>query len=205
MLPQPDLNNGFFAGLEPRSMLNSEVMKHMTRGVVFLLVALATPVIYGGEPARGVAGVDVIVKQRPSDRAVTDARGNFAIEALAAGSYTVTFRSRKAEHIPSTSDKVIVATLYSIKIDGTKHAVNKSGLTSDDLLAGVDVEVNLGPGARIRGQVAAGALKNMVWIPKEPGSNLPGRWVEEGSVEARAARHYNAHATRLEGVQQTQR
>src|SRR5437016_13564711 len=118
-------------------MLNSEVMKHMTRGIVLLLVALAAPVIYGGEPARGVAGVDVIVKQRPSDRAVTDARGNFAIEALAAGSYTLTFRARKAGDLPgSTSHKVIIATLYSIKIDGTKHAVNKSGLKSDDLLAG---------------------------------------------------------------------
>ena len=186
-------------------MLNSEVMKHMTRGIIFLLVALATPVIYGGEPARGVAGVDVIVKQRPSDRAVTDARGNFAIEALAAGSYTLTFRSRKAGHIPSTSDKVIVATLYSIKIDGTKHAVNKSGLTSDDLLAGVDVVVDLGPGARIRGQVAADALKKMVWIRKEPGSNIPGHWVEEGSAEARAALHHNAHPLSVEGVRQIQR
>ena len=186
-------------------MLNSEVMKHVTRGIVFLLVALATPVIYGGEPARGVAGVDVIVKQRPSDRAVTDARGNFAIEALAAGSYTLTFRSRKAEHIPSTSDKVIVATLYSIKIDGTKHAVNKSGLTSDDLLAGVDVDVDLGPGARIRGQVAAGALKKMVWIRKEPGSNIPGHWVEEGSVEAKAAVHHNANEMSVEALRQIQR
>jgi len=187
-------------------MLNSEVMKHMTRGIVFLLVALATPVSYGGEPARGVAGVDVIVKQRPSDRAVTDARGNFAIEALAAGSYTLTFRSRKAEDMHhTTSDKVIVATSYSIKIDGAKRAVNKSGLTSDDLLAGVEVDVDLGPGARIRGQVAAGASKSMIWIPKEPGSNLPGHWVEEGSAEARAALHHNAHPLSVEGVRQIQR
>ena len=167
-------------------------MKQMTCGIVFLLVALATPVIYGGEPARGVAGVDVIVKQRPSDHAVTDARGNFAIEALAGGSYTITFRARRAEDLHhSTSDKVIVATLYSIKIDGTKRAVNKSGLTSKDLAAGVEVEVDLGPGARIRGQVAAVALKNMVWIPHETGSHIPGRWVWEGSAEARAAAHHN--------------
>ena len=178
----------------------------MTRGIVFLLVALATPVIYGGEPARGVAGVDVIVKQRPSDHAVTDARGNFAIEALAAGSYTLTFRARKAEDLHrSTSDKVIVASLYSIKIDGTKRAVKKSGLTTDNLLAGYEVDVDLGPGARIRGQVAAGALKNMIWIPKEPGSNLPGRWVEEGSAEAKAAVHHNAHAMGLEELRQIQR
>jgi hypothetical protein len=188
-------------------MLNSEVMKKMTRGfIVFLLVALATPVIYGGEPARGVAGVDVIVKQRPSDRAVTDARGNFAIEALAAGSYTLTFRARKAEDIHhTTSEKVIVAELYSIRIDGTKRPVNRSGLTSDDLVAGIEVDVDLGPGARIRGQVAAGALKKMVWIPKEPGSNLPGRWVEEGSAEAKAAVHHNAHLLSVESMRQTQR
>src|SRR5437588_4663552 len=187
-------------------MLNSEVMKQMTRGIVFSLVALAMPVIYGGEPARGVAGVDVVVKQRLSDRAVTDARGNFSIEALAAGSYTLTFRARNAEDIHhSTSDKVIIATLYSIKIDGTKHAVNKNGLTSNQLAAGVEVEVDLGPGARIRGQVAAAALKNMVWIRKEPGSNIPGHWVEEGSVEAKAAVHHNAEALSVQELRQMQR
>lgn len=196
----------FSARLKRRCTLNSEVMKNMTRGIVFLLVALATPVSYGGEPARGVAGVNVVVKQRPSDRAVTDGRGNFAIEALAAGSYTLTFRARKAEDDHhSTSDKVIVATLYSIKIDGTKRAVKQSGLTTNDLLAGVDVNVDVGPGARIRGQVAAAAMKKMVWIPKEPGSNLPGRWVAEDSAEARAARHYNAHPMGIEGVRQIQR
>jgi hypothetical protein len=181
-------------------------MKHMTRGIVFLLVALAAPVSYGGEPDRGVAGVDVIVKQRPRDSTVTDARGNFAIEALAAGSYTLTFRSRKAEDLHhSTSEKVIVATAYSIKIEGTKRTVNKTRLTSDDLLRGVDVVVDCGPGARINGQVASGALKNMIWISQEPGSNLPGHWVAEDSAEAKAAGHHNAHAVSREGVQVIQR
>jgi hypothetical protein len=146
--------------------------------------------------------VDVIVKQRPSDRAVTDARGNFAIEALAAGSYTLRFRARKAGDLPgSTSHKVMVAMAYSIKIDGAKRSANKTGLTSDDLVAGVDVDVDLGPGARIRGQVAADALKNMIWIPKEHGSNLPGRWVEEGSVEAKAAVHHNTQQMSAEELQ----
>ncbi len=167
-------------------------MKQMTRGIVVLLVALATPVSYGGEPAHGVAGVDVIVKQRPSDRAVTDGHGNFAIEALAGGSYTITFRARKAEDLHhSTSDRVIVATTYSIKIDGAKRAVNKNGLTTEDLLVGYDVNVDLGAGARIRGQVAAAASKSMVWIPQETGSHIPGHWVEEGSAEAKAALHHH--------------
>jgi hypothetical protein len=178
----------------------------MTRSILLAWAVFAACAIYGGEPARGVAGVDVVVKQRPSDRAVTDARGNFAIEALAAGSYTLTFRARKAEDLHhSTSEKVIVAELYSIKIDGTKRVVNKSGLTTNDLVAGVEVEVDLGSGARIRGQVAAGALKNMVWIPKEHGSNIPGHWVEEGSAEAKAAVHHNTGLMSAEELRKIQR
>jgi hypothetical protein len=180
-------------------------MKTMNRSVALVLLTCVTSTLYGGEPARGVAGVDVILKQNPRDRAVTDSRGNFAMDALHAGSYTLTFRARKAEDLKSkssTSDKFIVATSYSIKIDGAKRAVNKSGLMSDDLLAGYDVDVNLGAGARVRGQVAAGGTKKMVWISKEPGSNLPGRWVEEGSAEAKAAVHHNAHEVSVEALEQ---
>jgi hypothetical protein len=186
-------------------------MKNITRSIVFLLFALAMPVIYGGQPApgapgSGVAGVDVIVKQRPSDRAVTDARGNFAIEALAGGSYTLTFRARKAEDLDRhMSDKIIIASSYSIKIDGTKRAVNLNGITSNDLLAGYDVVVDLGPGARIRGQVAAGALQKMVWIPKEVGSNIPGHWAAEDSAEAMAAPHLHAEQMSMLELRQRQR
>jgi hypothetical protein len=110
----------------------------------------------------------------------------------------LTFRARNAEDLHhSTTDKVIVAELYSIRIEGTKRAVNKSSLTTNDLVAGVDVNVDLGPGARIRGQVAAGARKSMVWIPQETGSRIPGHWVEEGSAEARAAVHHNEGEARL--------
>ena len=164
-------------------------MKSMTKiGVVFLLAAFAASVSYG-EQARGVAGVDVVVKQNPSKRAMTDSRGNFAFDALPAGSYTLTFRSAKAKDTktPTTTDKVTIATSYSIKIDGTKRSVNQSGLTSDSLLAGVDIRVEVGAGAKVRGQVAAGALKKMVWIPKEPGSNIPGHWAEAGTSAASAS------------------
>ena len=181
-------------------------MKHMTRGMLALLVALAAPDIFGDEPSRGVALVDVLVRQRPKDSVVTDAKGNFAIEAQAAGSYTLTFRARNADSLHhTTSDKVIVAMAYSIKVEGGKRAVNKPRLTSDDLLAGVDVVVPCGAGARIHGQVTSVSLKSMIWIMQEPGSNLPGHWVEENSPEAKAARHHNAHAVSREGVQVIQR
>ena len=160
-------------------------MKNMTRGIVFLLVALATSVIYGDQPAPGVAEVDVIVKQIPGKYVLTDERGNFAFDGLAPGSYTLTFRARKAAGLPETTkSQVIVAVTYLIKIDGTKRSVNQSGLTSDKLIAGVDIPVELGSGAQIRGRVLAGAVKKMVWISPQVGSHMPGHWVEADSNAA---------------------
>ncbi|HVF70423.1 MAG TPA: carboxypeptidase-like regulatory domain-containing protein [Chthoniobacterales bacterium] len=155
--------------------------------VAFLFAAFAVSSSFGGAQARGVAGVDVVVKQNPSKRAVTDAGGNFAFDGLAPGAYVVSFRAPKSrgDTKSANTDKVTVATSYSIKIDGTKRPITQSGLTSDKLLGGVDVRVELGAGARIRGQVLAGGSKKMVWIPKELGSNIPGHWVEANSLEAK--------------------
>jgi hypothetical protein len=81
-----------------------------------------------------------------------------------------------------------VASSYSIKIDGAKRSVSQSGLTSDKLLAGVDLKIEVGAGAKVRGQVLAGETKQMVWIPREPGSHIPGHWAEVGSDAAKARR-----------------
>jgi Carboxypeptidase regulatory-like domain len=162
-------------------------MKNMMRSIPLLLVAFAASAIYGGQPAPGVAGVDVVVKQIPSKRAVTDARGNFAFDALPPGSYTLTVRGRKANEITSTTaSKVTVAGSYLIKVEGTKRSVNQSGFTSDRLLAGVDIAVEVGSGAKVRGQVLAGSFKKMVWIAAELGSHMPGHWVDADSKEVAA-------------------
>jgi Carboxypeptidase regulatory-like domain len=174
-------------------------MKKMTRGIVFLLVACATSVIYGAQPARGVAGVDVFVKQNPSKRAMTDARGNFAFDGLPAGSYTLMFRAKKAQDTKTQSTtNVTVATSYSIQIQGVKR-VTKSGLTSNDLIGGFELRVD-GAGSKIHGQVAADALKKMVWIPQEPGSHIPGRWVAADSPEAKRAFKSNAYGQSGDGL-----
>jgi len=160
-------------------------MKNITRGIVLLVLGFGVSALYGGQTPRGVAGVDVVVKQNPSKRAVTDARGNFAFDGLAPGSYTLSFQARKsANPKTTTTDKVIVGTSYSIKIDGAKRSVTQSGLTGDKLLTGIDFKIDVGSGAKVRGQVAAGALKKMVWVPREPGSHIPGYWAEEGTAAA---------------------
>jgi hypothetical protein len=164
-------------------------MKNIIRGILLLSVLFAMPAVYGAEPPgrKGVAGVSVVVKQNPAKRSVTDARGSFALEGLPAGSYTLTIRPQKAGDTKMASTtKAVVATSYSIKIEGTKRPVNQTGLTSDKLLAGVDIPVEVGAGAKVRGQVLAGGLKKMVWIAAEVGSHMPGHWVDADSKEAAA-------------------
>jgi hypothetical protein len=159
---------------------------------------VSTP-LDGAEAPRGVAGVEVIVKQNPSKRVVTNAKGTFAFDGLPAGSYTLTFKARKAQDTKTqSSTDVTVATSYSIWIEGSKR-IAKSGLTTDNLLGGFELRVD-GAGSSIRGQVSADALKKMVWIPKEPGSNIPGRWVVANSPEAKAAFRSNAHGMSGEGL-----
>jgi len=160
-------------------------MKNMTCGLLSLFVAFATSVVHGGQPAPGVAGVAVFVKQMPAKRSVTDAHGNFALDGLAPGSYTLSFRAKEAKDVKAIStSKAIVASTYSIKIEGTKRSVTQTSLTSDKLLAGIDFAVEVGPGAKVRGQVLAGAVKKMVWVAGALGSNIPGHWAEENSQEA---------------------
>ena len=170
-------------------------MKKMTCGVLGVFLAFATSAVYGGEPAPGVAGVDVFVKQMPAKRSVTDARGNFALDGLAPGSYTLSFRAKEAKSSKAAvTNKAVVATTYSIKIDGTKRSVSKSGLTSNTLLAGIDFAVEVGSGAKVRGQVLAGGVKKMVWISGALGSNIPGHWAEEDSKEVSMHNRSNLNA-----------
>ncbi len=174
-------------------------MRKITLSIVIMTAVFASS-LDGAEGPRGVAGVDVIVKQNPSKRATTNASGTFAFDGLPAGSYTLTFKAKKAQDTKTkTSDKVTVATSYTISIEGSKRVV-KSGLTSDNLIGGFELRVD-GAGSKIRGRVAAEALKKMVWIAQEPGSHIPGRWVAADSPEA--ARRVNTQTLSREDLMDT--
>jgi len=167
-------------------MLPSEAMKNLNCSILILFVAFTVSGIQAGTPPPGVAGVEVMVRQNPSKHVVTDARGNFNFDALPAGSYTLAIRAQKAKDSNKAPSKVTIAESYSIKIEGTKRPVNQS-LTSKNLLAGLDIAVEVGSGAKIRGQVLAGGTKKMVWIPAALGSHVPGHWADAASKEAAAS------------------
>lgn len=166
-------------------------MKTIAWGIVFCTVSFMTSPGYGGQEASGLYGIEVSVKEKPSKHAATDVNGNFTLTALPPGSYTLSLRAQRAKDLPhSTSNKVMIATLYSIKIEGTKHSINRSGLTSDQLLAGVDLQVEVRLGVNVRGEVRPGATKKMVWVPGRTGSNISGHWAVEGSEAASASNLY---------------
>jgi hypothetical protein len=160
-------------------------MKNITRGILFCVVAFAASVSYGGQEPSGVAQVNVALKQNPKKKAVTDAQGNFVLSALPAGSYMLFVWGPSAKDLHQTTGSVmIVATSYSIKVEGAKPSANQNKLTSDTLIAGVDIPIQVGPSGNVKGRVLAEGLKRFVWVPQRPSTNLPGHWAEEGSAEA---------------------
>jgi hypothetical protein len=162
-------------------------MKHIIRGILVLAV-FAASTLYSGQPAPGVVGVDVVVKQNPGKRAMTDTHGSFVLDGLAPGSYTVTFRARPAKDVKSPPKTMVsVASSYTIKLEVGNQSVNQGGFSADRLRAGIDFPVQVGSGATIRGQVLGVGNKRMVWIPQEVGSNIPGHWVDADSPEGKAA------------------
>lgn len=160
-------------------------MKTITAGIAFCVVAFSTSLSYGGQAPSGVAAVNVALKQNPKKKTVTDAQGNFVLSALPAGSYTLFVWGPAAKDLHQTTGSVmIVATAYSIKVEGAKRSANQNNITSDKLITGVDIPVTVGADGNIRGRVLAEGLKRFVWIPRNLTTNLPAHWVEEGSAEA---------------------
>jgi hypothetical protein len=83
---------------------------------------------------------------------------------------------------------------YALVVSAGKKKVSASIPGEKFARGGVAMKVDVGAGLNITGVVAADDApisknnKKMVWIAPELGSNLPGRWVEEDSAEAKLSR-----------------
>lgn len=115
----------------------------------------------------------------------TTSAGSFATPTLPAGEYDVQLISRSAMN----------KTYALVMASGKQKVVSEAVAGSKFSQGGVAMRIKVGQGLGITGQVTDGAGvknlnaktrvmngKNYVWMPPETGSNMGGRWVEEGSV-----------------------
>jgi hypothetical protein len=158
-------------------------MKKTIRSIVASLLLAATCMAYGAVPSLNVTVSDASGKA--AFKGTTNSQGAFTTSKLKPGNYVVQFNS------PGSGIKGS----YTIVVSAGTKKVSANGVAGEKFAkGGVALKVDVGNGLNIAGQVAAetaGASKNgkkMVWIPPQAGSHMPGKWVEEGSAEAVAAR-----------------
>ena len=170
-------------------------MKNFLRNTVAILSAFVV-----SAASANVAGLDITVKKNGKAvfKGKTDTRGNFTTGALDAGAYSVELRS------PGSMD--LKGQKLAISVTAGKNAPLQSTANGAHLRAGVAMTVDVDKTAPLRGQVTqAGRVveapapegyekvranvkvingKRHVWVPAPLGSNMGGRWVEEGTEGA---------------------
>ncbi len=178
-------------------------MKTLLRNCVILLSLGVASIGY----AAG-GSVDVMVADA-NGKAVfkgkTNVGGNFATGKLPPGDYSVQFNSSA---LPKQN--------YALVLSAGKQKVMAEAVSSEKFAkGGVAMRIQVPKDTNITGVLTSGKPGNVassanskikimngikyVWVPAETGSNIGGRWVEEGSASAR-------NTTRLgkEGVQNMQ-
>ncbi len=161
--------------------------------------------------AAGMPALDVTVSDpagKVAFKGRTGADGTFATKTLEQGEYVVQFNARNGA--PKGNLAVVVSAgkqkVMAEAVPGSKFAAG-----------GVAMKVKVGKGLNITGQVSTGKVatvaaassntkvkivngKRFIWVAGGgTGSNIGGRWVEEGSAEAQ-----NLHRISGEGVQNMQ-
>ena len=124
-------------------------------------------------------------------KGATNSSGLFATTNLKPGSYIVTFNSTNA---------ALKGNQYVLVISAGKKKVIADAVAGEKLVGdGVAMKVNVESGMKITGQIApekdvrfAGSPnvrlingKRYFWVQSEVGTNVGGRWVEEGTPSAR--------------------
>jgi hypothetical protein len=175
-------------------------MKHLSRNILLAAALVVASVASGA----GVPTVNVTVAD-PSGKVAykgkTSGTGTFATPALPPGEYVVQLNASA-----NKSDQFAVV-ISSGKQKVVANDVNGSKFGG----GGVAMKVKVGKGLNITGQIADASKvmasgnakvkvmngKRYFWVAGGGvGSNLGGRWVEEGSAEARQISHMSTEGVR---------
>ena len=172
-------------------------MKTPLRVLIMALAIAAT-----GSTLASVPGLDVTVKKNGKAfyHGKTDTSGSFTTNSLEPGAYSVELRAPKSMNLKGQK--------LAIALSTGKGAPRQSNTDGAHLQGGVAVNVEVAKTAKLTGQVTQGARvaaesskapegmekvkanvkiingKRHVWVPGPIGSNVGGRWVEEGSEAA---------------------
>ena len=130
---------------------------------------------------------------KPAYKGVTDGKGTFATGKLKPGQYVVQFN---ANNVKGGSYALVVSA-------GSKKVTAGSVPGEKFARGGVAMKIDVGSGLNITGQVTTGLEtkvdkdgKEMVWIPKQLGSNLPAHWAPADSAEAKEAKSRGSYDTK---------
>lgn len=153
-------------------------MKNFSRNVLFGFLLMFAAGVYGAVPPMRVIVSDA--SGRLAFQGATSEDGLFATSPLRAGHYVVQFRSGQA----ASGDA-----RYALVVSAGRKKVSALGIAAERFGGGgVAVKINAPAGSRLVGQVAGGLglrvdASNLVWVPQEVGSHLPGHWALAGSTQ----------------------
>jgi hypothetical protein len=167
-------------------------MINIVRTFVALLFATAS-LAFGALPQLTVTVADSGGK--PAYKGATNAQGTFATGTLKPGQYVVQFNAKSAA-VKGGSYALVVSA-------GTKKVMADSVAGEKFAGGGVAMKIEVASGLNITGQVTTGMQtkvdkdgKQMVWIPKQIGSNLPAHWAPADSAEAKEAKSRGTLSTK---------
>ena len=167
----------------------------MTRhNLQFVTSACALLLSIASAAGAGVPPMEVTVfdaSGKVGFKGATNANGTFATANLQPGHYVAQFNTKSA---------AAKGNQYLLVVSAGKKKVIATAVPGQTFIGGgAAIKVNVGPGSQITGQIAKEQAmagqgvskfrvidgKRYVWLPAELGSNLPGRWAEEGLGPAR--------------------
>jgi hypothetical protein len=165
-------------------------MRTIARTLAALLFASAS-LAFGALPQLTVTVADSAGKQ--AFKGATNSNGTFATGTLKPGNYVVQF---KGAGVTSGSYALIISA-------GTKKVTADSISAEKFAKGGVAMKIDVASNVNITGQVTTGMQtkvgpdgKQMVWIPKKLGSNLPAHWAPADSAEAKEAKSSGTLSTK---------